>query len=96
MQAPGQVYAAVNLRPYQPHPPAFDYGGAPVARVDIAGSVCYRGRRHFVCEALAGEWVKLEEVEPLLVVTYRRTLLREIDLRTGKSKSLVFKELTKL
>jgi transposase InsO family protein len=96
MQTPGQVYAPVNLRPYQPQPPPFDYGGAPVARVDVAGSIPFRGQRRFVCEALAGEWVKVEELDPLLVVTYRRTLVREIDLRTGKGRSLVFRELSKL
>lgn len=92
MATPASCWSKVNLRPYQPQPPAWDYGGALVGRIDALGHLSWRGRRWFVCEALVGEWVRVDEVEGRLLVTFRRTTLREIDLRAGTSKAVVLRD----
>ncbi len=40
-------------------------------------------RPRFVCDALAGERVWLEELDGRLLITYGRTCVGELDLRTG-------------
>jgi transposase InsO family protein len=90
MRTPAQVYRPDNLRPYVEHPPAWDYGeGVSVRRLNPQGALEYRQRRLFVCEALAGERVRLDEVNDLLLVTFRTTTVREIDLRSGRSRAVV-------
>jgi len=46
------------------------------------------GRRWFVCEALAGQWVRIERVEGKLLVSYRHMYLREIDPPGGCTRPL--------
>ena len=86
MRTPAQVWQPVNLRPYQAQPPAWDYGGAKIARVDRLGMISWKRRRCFVCEALVGERVRVDELDDTLLVTFCNTTLREIDLRTGRSR----------
>lgn len=85
MKTPAQVYRRENLRPYQEDPPEWDYGGAPTGIVNSAGCVTWRSERHFVCEALVGERVRIDELDGLLIVTFRNTTVREVNLRTGES-----------
>jgi len=94
MQTPAQVYRPRNLRPYQEPPSAWDYGGARTARLNSAGCLYSRGRHYFVCEALAEERVRLDELDHLLIVTFRATTVREINLRTGETRPVVFSERT--
>jgi len=89
MRRPAQVYSAKNLRPYRAKPAAYDYGGAQTRRLNALGCVRYGRRRYFVCEALAERWVRIDELDGLLLVTYRATTIREIDLRTGRSQAVV-------
>lgn len=91
MKTPAQVYSCDNLRAYREPPPEWDYDGAPTALVNTAGCVPFRGRRWFVCEALAGQRVRLDELDNLLVVTFRNTTVREINLHTGKTIALLRK-----
>jgi transposase InsO family protein len=91
MKTPAQVYSCANLRAYQEPPPEWDYGDALTAVINSAGCVPFRGRRFFVCEALAGQRVRLDELDGLLVVTFRTTTVREINLRTGKTIALLRK-----
>jgi transposase InsO family protein len=91
MKTPAQVYGSDNLRAYREPPPQWDYGGAHTALVNTAGCVAFRGRRWFVCEALADQRVRLDELDALLVVTFRNTTVREINLRTGKTTALLRK-----
>ena len=49
-------------------------------RLNSQGCLTVRGRRSFVCEALAEEWVGIEELEDTLLVRYRHMYIREIDL----------------
>jgi transposase InsO family protein len=89
MRRPAQVYSRKNLRPYQEQPQAYDYGGAQTRQLNALGCVSYGGRRYFVCEALADRWVRIDELDGLLLVTYRATTIREIDLRTGRTQAVV-------
>lgn len=89
MKTPGEVYTLDNLRPYQENPRAWEYTGGEVRRLNTQGSLYYRGRRYFVCEALANERVRTDELDGLLVVTFRATTVREINLRTGSSIAVV-------
>jgi transposase InsO family protein len=89
MKTPGEVYTHDNLRPYKEHPREWEYTGGEVKKLNTQGSLDYRGQRFFVCEALAHELVRTDEVDGLLVVTFRETTVREINLRTGSSTAVV-------
>jgi len=89
MRTPAQVYQPVNLRPYQEQPRPWDYGSACVQVLNSEGFVTYRDARYFVCEALAGERVRVDELDHLLLVTFRHTTVREINLRTGRTQAVV-------
>ncbi len=92
MQTPAQVYSPLNLHPYQEQPLPWDYGGALSAQLNSAGCLYYQGRQYFVCEALAEERVRLDKLDHLLIVTFRSTTIREINLRTGATRPVVFSE----
>lgn len=89
MKRPAELYNRANLRPYQEQPREYDYGPADLRPLNSQGCLTHGRRRYFVCEALAQERVRVEEVDHLLVVTYRATTIREIDLRTGRSRALL-------
>lgn len=89
MKTPSQVYRRENLREYEENPPEYEYEEGKVERLNTQGSLSYGGRRYFVCEALAGERVRVDEIEGKLVVTFRHMTIREIELRTGSSKAVV-------
>ncbi len=77
-------------RPYQPSPPGWDYpAGAIVIRLNQQGVLPYHRRRYFVCEALANEDVQVEVCDPRIFVRYRHMWIREIDLTTGRSGTLI-------
>jgi transposase InsO family protein len=96
MKTPGEVYTHNNLRPYQENPREWEYTGGEVRRLNTQGSLYYRGRRYFVCEALANERVRTDELDDLLVVTFRETTVREINLRTGSSIAVVLRRAVNL
>ena len=85
MKTPGEVYQAVNLRPYQEQPPAWEYSGGTVKKLNTQGMLYYRQQSYFVSEALAGEHVRVDELDRKLLVTFRHMTVREIDVHTGKS-----------
>lgn len=89
MKTPAEVYTRNNLRPYQESPPEWEYTGGKVMRLGVDGDLYYRGGSYFVCEALAGEQVRMDVVDEKLLVRFRRTIVREIDLRTGASIPVV-------
>lgn len=89
MQTPSQVYRTENLHAYVANPPDWDYGDARTRLLNSRGFVDYGKERYFVCEALAGELVRVDDLDGLLIVTFRNSVIREIDLRTGKSKAVV-------
>ena len=89
MKTPGEVYQPVNLRPYQEQPRDWEYSGGRVLRLDSQGSLYYRRRRYFVSEALAGERVRVDELDGQLLVTFRHLTVREIDFRTGRNTAVL-------
>lgn len=89
MKTPGEVYQAVNLRPYQEQPRDWEYSGGTVLRLNPQGALYYRQRRYFVSEALAGERVRVDELDGQLLVTFRHLTVREIEVRTGRSTAVL-------
>ena len=53
------------------------------------GSISLAGRRHFVSMSLVGRVVGTEVVNNKLLICYRDTYIREIDLRSAKGRSLI-------
>jgi len=50
------------LRPYQEPPPEWEYSGGEVKRLDHGGGFSKDGYWYFVCEALAKERVRVDEL----------------------------------
>lgn len=79
-----------SRRAYNPQPPEWEYPtGATVRRLNTQGCLDWQNRRLFVCEALARQRIQLETMDHLLLVRYRDTYVREIDLKTGRSRPIV-------
>jgi hypothetical protein len=91
MRCPVQAYSPQHLRPYREEPVPWEYERGVVRRLNSQGCLQWRGRRWFVCEALAGKQVCVEEVEHLVVVSYRAMAIRELDLRTRSTRALVLR-----
>lgn len=89
MQPPAARYRP-SPRPYQPHPPEWIYdAGAPVRRLSSHGCLCWQSQYYFVCEALAGRFVQLDELDGRLLVRFRNTHVRDIDLRARTTTAVV-------
>ena len=89
MQRPADRYRP-SARGYQATPREWEYpSGSVVRRLDQAGCLNWEGQRWFVSEALAGRWVRMEEAQPLLLVSYRHMYVREIDRQRGWTRPLV-------
>ena len=81
-------------RAYQPNPPAWEYPcGAIVKRLNARGLLSWKGRYYFVSEALATEWVEVNTCAETLLVRYRHVWIREIDLKTAQSETLIDKKM---
>ena len=85
------AYPASRYRPsdraYQPKVKEWEYPeGALVKRLNSQGMIrCPDGKRRFVCEALANEWVQVEEFDQRWLIKYRHQYVREIDIKTGRT-----------
>lgn len=89
MQRPAERYRP-SARSYQGAPRAWEYPvGSVVRRLNPAGCLCWEQQQWFVCEALAGRWVRVENVGELLLVSYRHMYVREIDRVTHSTRALV-------
>lgn len=89
LQPPSSRYRP-SPRAYNPHPPDWVYPeGAIVRRLNTQGCLNWNRRRLFVCEALAGQHVQLTTLDHLLLVSYHDLYIREIDLDSGRSKSIL-------
>lgn len=89
MKRPVERYRA-STRSYRAKAREWEYpSGSVVRRLNPAGCLDWQGRRWFVCEALAGRWVRLEAVKDLLLVSYRHMYVREIDLQRQCTRALV-------
>lgn len=89
MKKPAEVYTRENLRQYEEEPREWEYTAGQVIRLNTQGKLYLGGKYYFVCEALAGERVRVDEIEGKLIVTFRHMTIREIDMRTGSSKAVV-------
>ena len=89
MKTPAEVYQPVNLRLYQEQPREWEYSGSTVKRLNTKGMLSYRQRRYFVSEALAGERVRVDQLDGKLLVTFRHMTVREIETQTGKSRAVL-------
>lgn len=92
MKTPGEVYQPVNLRAYQERPREWEYSGGTVKRLDTQGMLYDRAQTYFVSEALAKEWVRVDELDGKLLVTFRHMTVREIEVRTGKSTAVLLSD----
>lgn len=89
MQRPAERYRA-SVRGYQAAPPEWAYpSGSLLRQLNAAGCLTWEGERWFVCEALAGRWVRVEKIENLLLVSYRHMYVREINRTAGNTRPLV-------
>ena len=88
MKTPAELWCKSN-RQYEAHRPAWEYeSGAEVRKIAGAGHLGVDGRRWEISRALAGEWVKLERIGHRVQVYYRRSLVRELDLRHQRSTAV--------
>jgi hypothetical protein len=89
MAVPASRYRP-SPKPYNPRPQEWEYPlGALVKRLNGAGCLQWQQGRYFVCEALAGEQVRIQQVEHRLLVSYRHMYVREIDPAVGATRALV-------
>jgi len=91
LRRPGEIYQP-SAQAYQEHPPEWEYpSGSEVQRLNRQGMLEVKGRRWFVCGALANQRVRIERIETKLLVSYRHMYVREIDPERGCTRSLVVK-----
>jgi len=89
-QQPPALHFRRSEREYVPQPPPWEYpSGSDVHRVDQNAMISYHGHRFFVSEALIREQVACLRFEQRVLVSYRHMYVRELDLRTGRSRSLL-------
>lgn len=89
MATPSEYYQP-SQKDYNPHPRDWEYPeGSVVKKLNTRGWLGNSRRRYFVSEALAERKVRVEKVENKLIISYRQMYIREIDLNTGKTVSLV-------
>ena len=89
MKRPVERYRA-SARAYQAEPREWEYpSGSIVRRLSTQGFLSWEGQNWFVCEALAGRWVRVERVAEQLLVSYRHMYVREIDRRQRCTRPLV-------
>lgn len=86
MDVPASRYKPSRV-PFNPSPKPPEYpSGTNVIRLDHLGRFQYKGFRLFASEALADDYVKIEELEKTALIYYRKTPIREFSLVTGRSE----------
>jgi transposase InsO family protein len=89
MQRPAQRYRP-SPHSYRAEPREWEYpSGSILRRLNSAGCLYWEGVHWFVCEALAGQRVRVERVGALLLVSYRHMYVREIDRERRSTRPLV-------
>lgn len=92
MNTPASRYQP-SQKEYNPNPPEWEYPeGSLVKRLNTQGCLDYKRHRYFVCEALAGEQIRIEEIDHHLLIRYRNMYVREINTKTRKTKPLIVPE----
>ena len=89
-QEPPQLHFHHSARPYVATPRPWEYPiGSDVYRVDQNAMIWYQKRRFFIAEALIGEEVACTRLATRVLVSYRHMFVRELELRTGRTRSLL-------
>lgn len=89
MATPSEYYQP-SQKAYNPNPREWEYPeGSVVEKLNTRGWLGGSRRRYFVSEALAGEKVRVEQIENKLIISYRQMYVREIEKETGKTTSLL-------
>ena len=89
MDVPASRYRAAP-RTYQPTPPEWEYPeGSTVHRLNSQGQLWWNHRYLFVCRALAGERVRIKQLNQKLVIGFRHMWIRELDPATGRSVAFI-------
>jgi transposase InsO family protein len=91
MAVPASRYKP-SPRAYQPQPPAWEYpAGSLVKKLNRVGLLSWHSRYYFVSEALGAEYVEVTPCADTLLIRYRHMWIREINLKTGLSETLIDK-----
>lgn len=89
-QEPPALHFQRSPRAYVAVPRPWDYPpGSEVHRVDQNAMISYQGRRFFIAEALIGEPVACTRLAQRALVTYRHMYVRELELDSGRSHTLL-------
>ena len=89
MKVPSDRYKR-SSRDYNPNPSEWEYPeGVRVFKLNTQGQLYYRSKYYFVCEALAGERVMLQEYDDKALVTFRGMHVREINFSAGSTTAVV-------
>ena len=79
-----------SAQPFNPQPPEWEYeDGLSLKRLNKVGSIRLGGKTYFISEALAGDTVAIEPLCDTILVKYRHMYIRELDIKTGRSRPLV-------
>ena len=88
MQTPSLLWQP-SPRRFDPNPPDWSYAaGLERVRLSREGQLQWNGRRWDISRALRHQVVGLEQIEQRVLVYFCKTVMREIDLRTGKISPL--------
>jgi len=89
MNVPASRYSE-STRAYNPSPKPPQYPtNSTVVRLDHLGRFSYRKLRIFAAESLAGELVRIDELQNTALIYYRNTPIREFSLSSGASSQFV-------
>jgi hypothetical protein len=89
MHRPAERYQP-SRQSYQECVKEWEYpAGSDVRRLNSQGMLTERGKRWFVCGALAEQRVQVERFDGKLLVSYRHMYVREVDLDRRRSSPLV-------
>ena len=89
MEVPARKYIR-SLKEYNPDPPDWEYPyGSRICKVNDAGLISYGNRQYFAGTVLAGERVRVIDLDGILLVNFRHMFVREIDPETGRTTAVV-------
>lgn len=89
MATPSEYYRP-SSKAYNPTPKRWEYPeGSVVETLNTRGWIGKSRIRYFVSEALAGREVRIEKIETKLLISYRNMYIREIETKSGRTKSLI-------
>jgi len=96
MEVPAQHWQP-SQRKYQAHPPVWEYSNpGNVRKVGANACIFVGGRNYYVSAALVGEWVQIQWLEDRALLYFCNTVVRELDLRTGRSHIINFGQMDRI